>query len=60
MSSTTSPLTYSDQAAHEIVLEMIRAGKIANINDAAESFTFLLNHFASESERFSSRDSKAQ
>ena len=59
MSDTTNPLTRPEQAAHEVVLELIKAGKITYAADAADSFTQLLNHYRSEFDRIRN-ENKAQ
>lgn len=51
MSDTTNPLSYSAEAAHEVVLELVRAGKIHKIKDAADCFTYLFDHYRSEQKR---------
>lgn len=51
MSQTTNPLFNPEQAAHEIVLEMVRAGKITHARTAAENFTELMDHFTAELKR---------
>ncbi|SAF45959.1 Uncharacterised protein [Enterobacter kobei] len=58
MSDTTNPLTNPEQAAHEIVLEMVRAGKVTYARTAAENFTELLNHFIAESTRIQEQNTK--
>ncbi|EFP6250755.1 hypothetical protein H1E46_004849, partial [Salmonella enterica] len=36
MSDTTSPFVFPEKAAHEVVLELIRAGKISYASDASD------------------------
>ncbi|EKY9224474.1 hypothetical protein RD173_004571, partial [Salmonella enterica] len=45
MSDTTSPFVFPEKAAHEVVLELIRAGKISYASDASDVFTHMLNHY---------------
>ncbi|EFI5072534.1 hypothetical protein HGQ33_004398 [Salmonella enterica] len=42
MSDTTSPFVFPEKAAHEVVLELIRAGKISYASDASDVFTHML------------------
>lgn len=58
MSGTTNPLTHPELAAYEVVLEMVKAGNIQSSKFAADTFTFLLDHFRSEFERIQ-RENKA-
>ncbi|EIL8496120.1 hypothetical protein LME85_004610, partial [Salmonella enterica] len=51
MSDTTSPFVFPEKAAHEVVLELIRAGKISYASDASDVFTHMLNHYRAESDR---------
>ncbi|EBL7110266.1 hypothetical protein CJH62_18460 [Salmonella enterica] len=51
MSDTTSPFVFPEKAAHEVVLELIRAGKISYASDASDVFTHMLNHYHAESDR---------
>lgn len=44
MSDTTSPFVFPEKAAHEVVLELIRAGKISYASDASDVFTHMLSH----------------
>lgn len=48
MSDTTSPFAFPDKAAHEVVLELIRAGKISYASDASNVFTHMLSHYRAE------------
>lgn len=48
MSDTTNPLINPERAAHEIVIELIRAGKIHKNSDVPLVFTTMLNHYRSE------------
>lgn len=48
---STNPLTAPEVAAHEVILELIRAGKIHKIRDASECFTFMMDHYRSELKR---------
>ncbi|HHH0001450.1 TPA: hypothetical protein ACPZLO_004524, partial [Yersinia enterocolitica] len=59
MSETTNPLLNPEQAAHEVVLEMARAGKFTYPRNATEAFTHLLDHYRSELKRVLEED-KAQ
>lgn len=59
MSETTNPLLNPEQAAHEVVLEMVKAGKVTYAKTASESFTLLLDHYRSELTRIQKED-KAQ
>lgn len=54
MSDTTNPLLKPEQAAHEVVLEMARAGKFGYAKNASEAFTHLLEHYRSELKRVQS------
>jgi len=56
MSDTTNPLLSPELAAHEVVLEMARAGKFASPRNAADAFTLLLNHYQSELKRVQSEN----
>lgn len=51
MSETTNPLLNPEQAAHEVVLEFIKAGKFGYAKNAAEAFTLLFEHYRSELKR---------
>lgn len=51
MSDTTSPFANLDKAAHEVVIELIRAGKISHAKEASDIFTYMLNHYRSEKAR---------
>ncbi|EJB9807292.1 hypothetical protein MXI55_000806 [Salmonella enterica] len=51
MSDTTSPFVFPEKAAHEVVLELIRVGKISYASDASDVFTHMLNHYRAESDR---------
>ncbi|MFV8801331.1 hypothetical protein ACNSO8_22385 [Yersinia sp. LJYL362] len=51
MSGTTNPLLNPGQAAHEVIIEMIKAGKISYIKDAEEVFTRMLDHYRAEQKR---------
>ncbi|WP_438334484.1 hypothetical protein [Edwardsiella tarda] len=59
MSDTTNPLINPERAAHEIVIELIRAGKIHKMADAPMAFTTMLNHYRSELVRIQN-ENKAQ
>ena len=51
MSDTTNPLMDPERAAHEVIIELIKAGKIVRIVDAAGCFTHMLDHYRSELNR---------
>lgn len=51
MSDKLDPLAKSSMAAHEVVLELIKAGKLSYIEDINASFTQLLDHYRSELKR---------
>ncbi|CNI60265.1 MULTISPECIES: hypothetical protein [Yersinia] len=51
MSDRLSPLKYPDYAAHEVVIEMIKAGKISYAKDAMDVFTHVLDHYHAERKR---------
>ena len=51
MSGTTNPLLNPGQAAHEVIIEMIKAGKISYIKDAEEVFTRMFDHYRAEQKR---------
>lgn len=51
MSQTTNPFSYPEEAALEVVLEMIRVGKIIYAKNATDAFTAVLDHFRSEQKR---------
>ncbi len=55
MSETINPLMNPEKAAHEVILELIRANKISP-RDIPESFTYLLNHYRSELKRLQSEN----
>ncbi|EOV5094261.1 hypothetical protein ACOA8Y_003751 [Serratia marcescens] len=48
MSEPTNPLMNPERAAHELVLELTKAGKVANARIAAEMFSFILEHYRYE------------
>ncbi len=54
MSEGLNPLLRPERAAHEIVLELARAGKLDNARQAADAFTLLLGHFVDELKRVQS------
>jgi hypothetical protein len=56
---TTNPLLHPEVAAHEVILELIKAGRILKIRDASECFTFMLDHYRSELKRVQN-ESKGQ
>ncbi|RLR17813.1 hypothetical protein D8L93_06200 [Sodalis-like symbiont of Bactericera trigonica] len=51
MSDTTNPLIHPEKAAHESVLELIRAGKITNLSEIPKIFTPLIDYYGAELER---------
>ncbi|CAI1602420.1 Uncharacterised protein [Serratia fonticola] len=55
MSQQLNPLLDPERAAHEVVLELARAGKLANARQAAEAFTLLLDHFVEEMQQTQSK-----
>ncbi|MCC7586173.1 hypothetical protein FUU19_22095 [Serratia sp. Lou2A] len=52
--------SYGAEAAQEIVIELIRAGKIHNSAQAKDSFTELLNHYRSELDRVAEENREKQ
>lgn len=54
MSETVNPLANPEQAAHEVILELIRAGRIKNTGHVAETFTSLMNYYNTELNRIRS------
>lgn len=56
MSDKLSPLKYPGYAAHEVVIEMIKAGKISYAKDAMDVFTHVLDHYRSERKRILTED----
>ncbi|VAP72312.1 Uncharacterised protein [Klebsiella pneumoniae] len=48
---TINPITYPEKAAHEVVLELIRAGKLGYVSDAKQAFTQLVDHYYAEKKR---------
>ncbi|CAH3506711.1 hypothetical protein AI2711V1_2403 [Raoultella ornithinolytica] len=59
MSESIHPLINPEKAAHEIVLELIKAGKISYVSEAKEAFTQLTDHYRAEKKR-QFEESKAQ
>lgn len=51
MSETHNPFDKPAAAAHEVVIEFIRADKLKNLDEAKLVFTELLNHYKSEYDR---------
>ncbi|WP_291969997.1 hypothetical protein [Candidatus Symbiopectobacterium sp.] len=51
MSDKLNPLTNPERAAHEVVLEMVRAGTLSNTPDVSNAFTLLMNHYRKEMKR---------
>ncbi|EHT0382006.1 hypothetical protein KW341_004912 [Salmonella enterica] len=51
MSDTTSPFAFPEKAAHEVALELIRAGKISYSSEASDVFTHMYNHYRAEKVR---------
>ncbi len=47
-------------AAHEVVLEMSRAGKITDAEHASRAFTHLLDHYRSELKRIQQEQNTTQ
>ena len=47
MSETKNPLSYPEIAAQEVLLELVRAGRISSAKNATLAFTDLLNHYRS-------------
>lgn len=56
MSDTTSPFANPDKAAHEVVLELIRAGSIQTTAYASKTFTEMLDHYHSEKTRIQQKN----
>ncbi len=56
MADIKSPLMNPDGAAHEIVVELIRAGRISSERMASEAFTLLLDHYSSEMTRIENKE----
>ena len=59
MSVASSPFTNPDQAAHEVIIELIRAGKISDISEIGSCFTYLLERYYAENKRYEA-ENKAQ
>lgn len=51
MSDSISPIRTPARAAHEVVLELIRANRLATAQQAADAFTTLYDHYVKESQR---------
>ncbi|KAA1061539.1 hypothetical protein [Enterobacter mori] len=51
MSDKLDPLSKPSAAAHESVLELIKAGKIIEIGEVTAAYTHLVNHYRSELKR---------
>lgn len=51
MSEATNPFSQPSLAAHEVVLEFIKAGKISYAKDASDLYSHMLNHYRSEMKR---------
>lgn len=56
MSDKVNPLLKPEIAAQEVLIELIRAGKIANSNGATNAFTVLMDHYRSELKRVQSEN----
>jgi hypothetical protein len=59
MSETTSPFTNPDKAAHEVIIELIRAGKIKDKTEVGSCLTYLLERYYAENKRYEA-ENKAQ
>lgn len=59
MSELINPLSKPAQAAHEIVLELIKAGKISYSKDAANAFSLMVDHYRAELKRLQ-KENEAQ
>ncbi|MEH5098939.1 hypothetical protein PO486_13725 [Atlantibacter hermannii] len=51
MSDKLNPLLYPEIAAQEVLIELIRAGKIINSDSATFAFTALMDHYRAELKR---------
>lgn len=51
---STNPVVFPSIAAHEVVLEFIKAGKISYAKDASALYSHMLDHYRSETKRLKS------
>lgn len=51
MSDKIDPLSKPSAAAHEVVLELIKVGRIVDVSDVSSVYTRLVNHYRSELKR---------
>lgn len=54
MSDKINPLLNPEIAAQEVLIELIRAGKISSANGATNAFTALMDHYRAELKRVQS------
>lgn len=58
MSDPINPLVHPEHSAHEIVIELIRAGKIGTETQVTQAFTTVLDHYISELKRLKAMNLK--
>lgn len=51
MTELSNPFSRPPLAAHEVVIELIKAGKISYPKDAAAAFSLMLDHYRGEQKR---------
>ena len=51
MIELSNPFSRPPLAAHEVVIELIKAGKISDPKDAADAFSLILDHYRAEQKR---------
>lgn len=59
MSEQINPLVRPASAAQQVVLEVVRAGKLYDKTQLSELFTHMLNHYRAEAQRLE-QENKAQ
>lgn len=57
MSDKLNPLLNPELAAQEVLIEMIRAGKISTAAGIANTFTAVMDHYRAELKRVQSENS---
>ena len=57
MSDTLNPLLNPERAAQEVLIEMIRAGKISTAVGIANTFTAVMDHYRAELKRVQNENS---
>lgn len=60
MTDKTNPFRSPSTAAHEAVLELVKAGKITSASQLNEAFTTLINHYRSEEKRILKEREKSE